>query len=154
MDLNLAFSNGTMSGDGNDDVGRFLIKGRYDAPSRECHWTKSYLGAHDVFTARLIETAGLETVFVGGFGTSASQLGLPDVGFLTLTEDVEAFYLVSAFYAPDRERGVRWNDPRFAISWPAEPLVISDKDRNQRDFDPAWHLEASPPSPPPHAGEG
>src|SRR5947209_5574182 len=44
------------------------------------------LGAHDVFTARLIEAAGLETVFVGGFGTSASMLGLPDVGFLTLTE--------------------------------------------------------------------
>src|SRR5437588_7710412 len=44
------------------------------------------LWAHDVFTARLIEAAGLETVFVGGFGTSASMLGLPDVGFLTLTE--------------------------------------------------------------------
>src|SRR6266480_1601209 len=44
------------------------------------------LGAHDVFTARLIEAAGLETVFLGGFGTSASLLGLPDVGFITLTE--------------------------------------------------------------------
>ena len=63
-------------------------------------------------------------------------------GFLTLEEDTEAFYLVSAFYAPERERGVRWNDPRFAIRWPAEPLMISDKDTNQRDFDPAWHLEA------------
>jgi 2-methylisocitrate lyase-like PEP mutase family enzyme len=48
------------------------------------------LGAHDVFTARLIEDAGLETVFVGGFGTSASLLGLPDVGFLTLTEMADA----------------------------------------------------------------
>jgi 2-methylisocitrate lyase-like PEP mutase family enzyme len=44
------------------------------------------LGAHDVFTARLVEAAGLETVFIGGFGTSASLLGLPDVGYLTLTE--------------------------------------------------------------------
>src|SRR2546425_3227291 len=44
------------------------------------------LGAHDVFTARLIEAAGLETVFLGGFGTSASLLGLPDVGLITLTE--------------------------------------------------------------------
>ena len=42
------------------------------------------LGAHDVFTARLVEAAGLETVFIGGFGTSASLLGLPDVGFITL----------------------------------------------------------------------
>jgi 2-methylisocitrate lyase-like PEP mutase family enzyme len=48
------------------------------------------LGAHDVFTARLIEVAGLETVFIGGFGTSASLLGLPDVGFLTLTEMADA----------------------------------------------------------------
>src|SRR5919201_494823 len=50
------------------------------------------LGAHDVFTARLIELAGLETVFIGGFGTSASLLGLPDVGFLTLTEMAEAVW--------------------------------------------------------------
>src|SRR5438094_6960134 len=48
------------------------------------------LGAHDGFTARLIEAAGLETVFIGGFGTSASLLGLPDVGFLTLTEMADA----------------------------------------------------------------
>src|SRR5579859_4132647 len=48
------------------------------------------LGAHDVFTARLIESAGLETVFIGGFGTAASLLGLPDVGFLTLTEMADA----------------------------------------------------------------
>lgn len=48
------------------------------------------LGAHDVFTARIIEAAGLETVFIGGFGTSASMLGLPDVGFLTLTEMADA----------------------------------------------------------------
>jgi dTDP-4-dehydrorhamnose 3,5-epimerase len=63
-------------------------------------------------------------------------------GFLTLEENTEALYLVSAFYDPGRERGVRWNDPRFAIRWPAEPLVISDKDAHQRDFDPAWHLES------------
>ncbi len=48
------------------------------------------LGAHDVFSARLIEAAGLEAVFLGGFGTSASLLGLPDVGFLTLTEMADA----------------------------------------------------------------
>jgi 2-methylisocitrate lyase-like PEP mutase family enzyme len=48
------------------------------------------LGAHDVFTARLVEAAGLETVFIGGFGTAASLLGLPDVGLLTLTEMADA----------------------------------------------------------------
>jgi dTDP-4-dehydrorhamnose 3,5-epimerase len=63
-------------------------------------------------------------------------------GFLTLTPDTEALYLVSAFYDGPSERGVRWNDPRFAVRWPAAPKVISDKDANQRDFDPAWHLAA------------
>lgn len=48
------------------------------------------LGAHDVFTALLVEQAGLETVFLGGFGTAASLLGLPDVGQITLTEMADA----------------------------------------------------------------
>src|SRR5690242_16019706 len=48
------------------------------------------LGAHDVFSARLMELAGLEMVFLGGFGTSASLLGLPDVGLTTLTEMTDA----------------------------------------------------------------
>lgn len=61
-------------------------------------------------------------------------------GFVTLADDTEAFYLVDEFFAPERERGVRWNDPRFAIRWPLEPVVLSDKDRGHRDFDPAWHL--------------
>jgi len=63
-------------------------------------------------------------------------------GFLTLEDNTEVFYLVTAFYAPELERGVRWNDPRFGIRWPFEPVVISDKDRNLPDFDPARHLGA------------
>ncbi len=48
-----------MSGDGVDDVGRFLIKGRYDGASRECYWTKSYIGAHDVFYRGFREGKGI-----------------------------------------------------------------------------------------------
>src|SRR5882724_7168964 len=44
------------------------------------------LGAHDVFTALIVEQAGFETVFIGGFGTSASMLGLPDLNFFTMSE--------------------------------------------------------------------
>ena len=32
-------------------------------------------------------------------------------------------------YAPDAARGVRWDDPAFAIAWPAAPAVISERDR-------------------------
>src|SRR5437016_6788508 len=49
-------------------------------------------------------------------------------GILTLEEDTEALYLVSAFYDPARERGGRWHDPRFDIPWPTPPQAISDKD--------------------------
>jgi dTDP-4-dehydrorhamnose 3,5-epimerase len=49
-------------------------------------------------------------------------------GYLTLTDDVEAYYHASAPWAPQAESGVRWNDPAFGIRWPFEPVVISGKD--------------------------
>src|SRR5262245_3128490 len=65
-------------------------------------------------------------------------------GFLTLEDDTEALYLVSEFYAPEFERGIRWNDPRFDISWPFPPKIISDKDKANRLFDPPYHLAKAP----------
>jgi len=62
-------------------------------------------------------------------------------GFLTLEPETEAFYFVDAFYSPEAERGIRWNDPRFAIEWPREPVIISDKDRGHPDYDEAFHLQ-------------
>ncbi len=48
------------------------------------------LGAHDVFSALIMEQAGFQMVFLGGFGASASLLGLPDLNFLTMTEMADA----------------------------------------------------------------
>jgi dTDP-4-dehydrorhamnose 3,5-epimerase len=62
-------------------------------------------------------------------------------GFLTLVDDTETIYLVDEFYGPERERCIRYNDPKFGLAWPAPPIVMSEKDRNQADFDPAWHLD-------------
>jgi len=45
-------------------------------------------GAHDALSAKVIEKAGFEVVFVSGFGLEASLLGKPDVGLLTMTEVV------------------------------------------------------------------
>jgi dTDP-4-dehydrorhamnose 3,5-epimerase len=59
--------------------------------------------------------------------------------FLTLTDDVEAIYLVSCFYSPENERGVRWNDPCIGISWPVQPQEISEKDRNWPDLNSEFH---------------
>ena len=60
-------------------------------------------------------------------------------GFVTLEDDTEALYLVSALYAPDLERGVRYNDPRFNIQWPVQPTEVSEKDSKWPDFNPEFH---------------
>lgn len=48
--------------------------------------------------------------------------------FQTLVEDCEVTYLVTASYAPEGERGLRWNDPRLGIDWPLPVATISPKD--------------------------
>jgi len=55
-------------------------------------------------------------------------------GFLTLQDDSEVFYQMSAFYEPSAARGVRWNDPAFGIAWPLAVSVISHRDRDYADF--------------------
>ena len=48
------------------------------------------LAAHDAFSARVMERAGLPLLFLGGFGAAASSFGLPDLGLLGLAEMAEA----------------------------------------------------------------
>jgi dTDP-4-dehydrorhamnose 3,5-epimerase len=55
-------------------------------------------------------------------------------GFQTLEDDTEVFYQMSAFYAPDHARGVRWNDPAFGIQWPEAERTISERDQRYSDF--------------------
>ena len=55
-------------------------------------------------------------------------------GFLTLEDDSALFYQMSAPYAPELARGVRWDDPAFAIAWPFAPGVISARDAAHPDF--------------------
>ena len=45
-----------------------------------------------------------------------------------LTDDAEITYLVSEFYAPAQERGLRHDDPALAIRWPLPVADVSDKD--------------------------
>ena len=54
-------------------------------------------------------------------------------GFVTLEPNTEVMYKVTAFYAPDCDRGIRWDDPALGIRWPVDPadVTLSDKDRNQ-----------------------
>jgi dTDP-4-dehydrorhamnose 3,5-epimerase len=57
-------------------------------------------------------------------------------GFQTLTDDAEVLYQMGHRYVPEAARGVRWDDPAFAIEWP-EPSgerTISDRDRAYPDY--------------------
>lgn len=55
-------------------------------------------------------------------------------GFITLEDDTEVFYQISAFYVPEAARGVRWNDPAFGIDWPIPVAIIKDRDQDYPDF--------------------
>jgi dTDP-4-dehydrorhamnose 3,5-epimerase len=55
-------------------------------------------------------------------------------GFQSLEDDVEVLYVVSEFHSPRHERGIRYNDPAFAIHWPLDVRMVSDKDRQWPDF--------------------
>ncbi len=47
----------------------------------------------------------------------------------------EVLYLTSAHYAPTAERGMRWDDPFFAVEWPIHSEIeVSEKDRNWPRF--------------------
>jgi len=51
-------------------------------------------------------------------------------GFQTLQDYTELIYHHTAFYAPDQDGGIRYNDPRINIQWPLAITSISEKDKN------------------------
>lgn len=73
----------------------------------------------------------LEHVAVELNADNRRQLYVPESfghGFITTTPDAEIAYQVGAFYAPDHERGLRYDDPVLGIDWCMPVQVISDKD--------------------------
>ena len=59
-------------------------------------------------------------------------------GFQTLADRSELLYMIDRGYDGDAARGVRWDDPAFAIEWPAPPgaRIISERDRGFADYAP------------------
>lgn len=51
-------------------------------------------------------------------------------GYQTLEDGTEMYYMASGFYTPNAVRGVRFDDPAFAIEWPLAAAVVSDQDRS------------------------
>lgn len=55
-------------------------------------------------------------------------------GFQTLEDDTDVLYQMSAFHEPTAARGVRYDDPSFAISWPVPDPIVIERDRSYPDF--------------------
>jgi dTDP-4-dehydrorhamnose 3,5-epimerase len=55
-------------------------------------------------------------------------------GFQTLVDDTDVLYQMSQFYAAEAARGVRWNDPAFAVEWPISSPILHPRDASYPDF--------------------
>jgi dTDP-4-dehydrorhamnose 3,5-epimerase len=57
-------------------------------------------------------------------------------GFVTLVDDCEVFYQMSAYHEPAAACGVRWDDPAFDINWPVTDPILHPRDAAYPDFVP------------------
>jgi hypothetical protein len=92
MELRLQFQSGTMTGEGRDWVGPFLVRGQYDVADGRCHWQKRYVGRHDVFYRGFNEGKGIWGTWLiypvtGGFHIWPE--GMPDPTQPTLSEEAD-----------------------------------------------------------------
>jgi dTDP-4-dehydrorhamnose 3,5-epimerase len=55
-------------------------------------------------------------------------------GYQTLADDTELLYQMTTAYAPQSARGIRHDDPAFAIAWPLPITLISDRDQSWPDY--------------------
>lgn len=49
-------------------------------------------------------------------------------GFCVVSDSADFLYKVTSYYAPQDERGIRWDDPTLNIPWPIEQPLLSDRD--------------------------
>ncbi|MDQ3097974.1 MAG: dTDP-4-dehydrorhamnose 3,5-epimerase [Chloroflexota bacterium] len=55
-------------------------------------------------------------------------------GYQSQADGSEVAYNVSHAYAPEAERGIRWDDPAFSIAWPLAEVIVSEKDATWPDY--------------------
>ena len=56
-------------------------------------------------------------------------------GFLTLSEKAELLYKTTAYYSPESERSIIWNDKQINVKWPIEgEPFLSEKDKEANSF--------------------
>ena len=109
-------------------------------PYAECKWVRCTSGAlYDVIVDLRPESSTYKQ-WVGVELTAENfrTMYVPERfahGFITLEANTSVHYMVSQFYTPGSERGIRFDDPGIDIQWPIEPVVISAKDRSHPFFE-------------------
>lgn len=109
------------------------------SPYDEVKLVRCVRGAlHDVIIDLRADSPTYRTTFaVDLTAANRSMLYVPPGiahGFQTLEDDTEVLYMVSAFYTPAAERGVRYDDPAFKIEWPLPISTISGRDSRWPDY--------------------
>lgn len=74
MDLRLDFREGRIRGDGIDDIGRFAIRGTYDAATLRCSWFKTYIGAHTVHYDGVFDLGSIWGLWTLDFGRGGFRI--------------------------------------------------------------------------------
>ncbi len=103
------------------------------APAEEAKLVRCIRGAifDAIFDMRPNSPTYLQSFGIELTAENTKMLYVPEGcahGYLTMIPDSEAFYMSSAFYTPECERGVRYDDPAVGIDWPVPVNVVSEKD--------------------------
>lgn len=111
------------------------------APHAECKLVRCTRGSiYDVIVdLRPDSSTYLRWFGIGLDADEGRSLYVPEGlahGFQTLVDGSEVLYQMSHEYVPSHARGVRWDDPAFAIEWPDAERTISERDRTFPDFVP------------------
>jgi dTDP-4-dehydrorhamnose 3,5-epimerase len=111
-----------------------------DPPAAECKLVRVTRGAiYDVIIDLRRDSGTFKHWFaVELTGENRRELYVPEGfahGFQTLEDNTEVFYQMSVPFNPALSRGVRWNDPAFAIEWPqVERRIMNERDASYPDF--------------------
>jgi dTDP-4-dehydrorhamnose 3,5-epimerase len=109
------------------------------APDEECKLVQCLSGSthHVIIDLRVSSETHLQWKSLQLRSSDRNMLYVPEGfahGFLTLEDNCEVRYQMSAFYNPESATGIRWDDPQFEIIWPEDVKEISDRDRNFPDY--------------------
>lgn len=128
-------------GNVSENTNQFTLRGFHyqKSPSRESKLLTPISGGlyNVVVDLRASSRTFLKWVAIEVSGDRSESLFVPAGcanAFLTTQRNTVVHYYMGDYFRPESYAGFRYNDPFFAIEWPCEPAVISDRDASLPDF--------------------